>query len=166
MPFMFSYLLKRSAKERSTELRSATAWSRSKVNCLTDLLQVSVFCCCSSSVNKWVRVLWLHYIMCLTVWSHNLTLVELIMCLHVRSSEKRPRKRWTYSHSTGLAMLSSAWVNLSFILKFKKGMFKLFILITVPTFQIQIQYPENILIAYTEFISNELFKLSLLKELL
>lgn len=50
-PFMFSYLLKRSAKERSTELRSAIAWSLSAVNCLTDLLQDRVFCCWSSSAN-------------------------------------------------------------------------------------------------------------------
>lgn len=48
-PFMFSYLLNRSAKERSTELRSAIAWSRSADSCLTDLLQEKVFCCCSSS---------------------------------------------------------------------------------------------------------------------
>lgn len=51
-PFMFSYLLKRSAKERSTELRSAMAWSLSAVNCRTDLLQDSDFCCCWSSVNS------------------------------------------------------------------------------------------------------------------
>lgn len=51
-PFMFSYLLKRSAKERSTELRSAIAWSRSADSCLTDLLQEMVFCCCSSSANQ------------------------------------------------------------------------------------------------------------------
>lgn len=51
-PFMFSYLLKRSAKERSTELRSATAWSLSAVNCLTDLLQDRLFCCCSSSAER------------------------------------------------------------------------------------------------------------------
>lgn len=51
-PFMFSYLLKRSAKERSTELRSAIAWSLSAVNCLTDLLPDRLFCCCSSSAER------------------------------------------------------------------------------------------------------------------
>lgn len=48
---MFSQRLKRSESERSTELRSARAWSRSRITCWTLFWEPrTLLLCCSSSV--------------------------------------------------------------------------------------------------------------------